>query len=857
MDAISSARYIRLKTWQSCLSIPLLFYAFPSFAQTYQCEGLPIWQAETAYSGGQKVVQQSMAYQANWWSQNVSPSENSGEWQEWSLLGQCNGQGGTNLPPSLKVLSPIEGASLTSGNLVAFEASASDSDGQIQEVRFLLQGELLGTVTTSPYSVSWLAQAGNYQLDVIAEDEQGAVTAVTRTFAVSNVENQPPQVTLSANTTNIALGENVLLSAQASDVDGVVSGVVFNVNGKMVADINAAPWEHQWQPAQAGDYIAVAIASDDQGAKSESQQISISVAPVSAAGRCSSALYYVVGSNYNQGTLVTHNNELFQCDVAGWCSSNASWAYEPGVGQHWQDAWTNLGACSSAPQVSFDSPQPGEIVLLGSDVSILASSSDEDGTVVSVEAFVAGVSLGELAQPPYQWAWNANLLNVVDLELLATDNDGLQTSVRQTVNVSDNIIVTSVTEPVSGSVVAVDKPVTVQAQANSLQSDVTQVELFVNGQSTAIDNVAPYVFSWIPPSVGTYQLNVVANDAQGNSVASDSIMVTAKSVVQPKHKLIGYWHNFVNGSGCPIPLNQMSKDWDIIDIAFADNDRNSNGTVHFNLYNGDIRSDCEPIDPVQFKQDIKALQTEGKIFVLSLGGAEGTITLNTDSDEAAFVSSLSAIIEEWGFDGLDIDLESGSNLVHGSQIQARLPRALRAIEANMVGDMYLTMAPEHPYVQGGMVAYSGIWGAYIPVIDQVRDMLDLLHVQLYNNGGLANPYTTGAAPEGSIDMMVAASKMLIEGFELADGSRFMPLRDDQVAIGLPSGPSSANSGQAPIANIEAALDCMVTKSRCDNVIPNNQSPNFGGVMTWSINWDQHDGFNFSKPVKAKLEQLNN
>ena len=81
--------------------------------------------------------------------------------------------------------------------------------------------------------------------------------------------------------------------------------------------------------------------------------------------------------------------------------------------------------------------------------------------------------------------------------------------------------------------------------------------------------------------------------------------------------------------------------------------------------------------PLQFKQDIKTLQAQGKVFVLSLGGAEGTITLNTDSDEANFVSSLTNIINEWGFDGLDIDLESGSNLVHGSQIQARLPRALK------------------------------------------------------------------------------------------------------------------------------------------------------------------------------------
>ena len=91
-----------------------------------------------------------------------------------------------------------------------------------------------------------------------------------------------------------------------------------------------------------------------------------------------------------------------------------------------------------------------------------------------------------------------------------------------------------------------------------------------------------------------------------------------------------------------------------------------------------------------------ALQAKGKVFVLSLGGAEGNITLNTDSDEAHFVDSLTALIKEWGFDGLDVDLESGSNLMHGSQIQARLGRALKQIEANIGGDMYLTMAPEHP-----------------------------------------------------------------------------------------------------------------------------------------------------------------
>ena len=92
--------------------------------------------------------------------------------------------------------------------------------------------------------------------------------------------------------------------------------------------------------------------------------------------------------------------------------------------------------------------------------------------------------------------------------------------------------------------------------------------------------------------------------------------------------------------------------------------------------------------------------------------------------------------------------------------------------------------------------------------------------------------------------------------ELANGSQFAPLRDDQVAIGLPSGPSSANSGQAPTQNIIDALDCVTKGSSCGSVVPTKLYPNFGGVMTWSINWDVHDGFNFSGPIGDKLQQMN-
>jgi chitinase len=175
----------------------------------------------------------------------------------------------------------------------------------------------------------------------------------------------------------------------------------------------------------------------------------------------------------------------------------------------------------------------------------------------------------------------------------------------------------------------------------------------------------------------------------------------------------------------------------------------------------------------------------------------------------------------------------------------------------MYPDLYVSMAPEHPYVQGGYVAYTGIWGAYLPMIDQLRNELDLLHVQLYNNGGLATPYAAQSYQAGTVDMMVASARMLIEGFPLANGTagHFAGLRPDQVALGLPSGPRAAGSGQATTADINKAVDCLVKRTNCGSNTPLAAYADFRGVMTWSINWDVKDGRIFSIPVGNHLNAL--
>lgn len=315
------------------------------------------------------------------------------------------------------------------------------------------------------------------------------------------------------------------------------------------------------------------------------------------------------------------------------------------------------------------------------------------------------------------------------------------------------------------------------------------------------------------------------------------------------HQLIGYWHNFTNPSGPTFPISEVPNAYDVIVVAFADD--GGNGNITFNLDSG-------AGGEARFIADVAAARAKGKKVVLSFGGQNGTVTLNNATQVANFVNTVEAIMKRYGFDGIDIDLESGAGVVHGAPVIQNLIDAVKELKRRIGSGFYLSMAPEHPYVQGGYVAYSGIWGAYLPLIDGLRNELNVLHVQYYNNGAVYTPYAVQGLAEGSVDMLVATSRMLIEGFTTNNGTGpavFQGLRPDQVAFGLPSGPSSANSGQASVATINAALNCLTRLQQCGAIKPVKAYPTLRGVMTWSINWDRRDGLGFSNGVRESLNNL--
>lgn len=320
------------------------------------------------------------------------------------------------------------------------------------------------------------------------------------------------------------------------------------------------------------------------------------------------------------------------------------------------------------------------------------------------------------------------------------------------------------------------------------------------------------------------------------------ILITNIAKTQiPNPALIGYWHNWNDVNAPYIQLDAIDNRYNVIEIAFAIPTSPSDMTM---LFTPNVVSQNVLINKIQ------ALQTQGKKILISIGGATTSIDLTTTLNKNAFVSSMTAIINTYGFDGIDIDIENGNSiLISGGTIaspsgiaQVNLIDAIKQIMANYRTShsqkLLLTMAPETAYVQGGQSAFGNIWGGYLPIINGLTDSIDLLQVQLYNSGSMygidGNIYTQGTA-----DFIIAMTEAVIKGFNTTGGT-FAGLPASKVAVGLPACTSAAGGGYVNPSTVITAINYLRgTGSQPGAYVLSNSSgyPSLRGMMTWSINWD--------------------
>ncbi len=290
--------------------------------------------------------------------------------------------------------------------------------------------------------------------------------------------------------------------------------------------------------------------------------------------------------------------------------------------------------------------------------------------------------------------------------------------------------------------------------------------------------------------------------------------------------ITGYWQNFNNGATV-LKLRDVPMAYNLIAVAFADATANP-GEVTFAIDPG-LASALGGYTQSEFISDINLLHSQGRKVIISVGGQNGTVAVNSSTAATNFANSIVNLMNQYGFDGVDIDLEHGINAVY-------LEQALRNIASRKPG-VIITMAPQTIDMQSTGMEYFKLALA-------IKDILTIVNTQYYNSGTMLGCDGKVYA-QGTVDFLVALACI-----QLQNG-----LRPDQIGLGLPASPSAAGGGYVNPTVVNNALDCLTMGTNCGSFRPPQTWPGVRGAMTWSINWDASNNYNWVNTVSAHLPSV--
>ncbi|MGH3323614.1 MAG: chitinase [Streptomyces sp.] len=290
----------------------------------------------------------------------------------------------------------------------------------------------------------------------------------------------------------------------------------------------------------------------------------------------------------------------------------------------------------------------------------------------------------------------------------------------------------------------------------------------------------------------------------------------------PAHAVTGYWQNFDNGATTQ-KLSDLPAAYDIVAVSFADA-TGTPGRVDFTLDPATGYGSEE-----EFKADIAAKHAAGKSVIISVGGEKGNVSVASDAAATAFADSIVALMNEYGFDGVDIDLENGLNSTY-------MTKALNTIHAQK-SDVVVTMAPQTIDMQSTSTEY-------FKTALNIKDYLTVVNMQYYNSGSMLG-CDGKVYSQGSVDFLTALACIQLKG----------GLDASQVGLGTPASSRAAGSGYVAPGVVTAALDCLAKGTSCGNFKPDRTYPGIRGAMTWSTNWDAANGNNWSGTVGPHVDGL--
>ncbi len=375
-----------------------------------------------------------------------------------------------NTAPNIQIDSPTNGSIFNDLSPVNIGALANDSDGNIAEIEFFVNGMSIGTVTGSNTNINFTPPGeGVYDVYAIATDNEGATTTSAVIQFIVDFPNQAPNISFIAPMNGAVFNtlDPILIIANADDPDGNIAQVEFFIDGVSVEVVTTgSPYATAFIPSAEGTYTVYAVATDNEGAMNTTASIDITI------------------------------------DLP-----------------------------NQAPNIMLTSPTNGAIFNSLNPIMIMADANDADGNITQVEFFVEGISIGTTTTgSPYMMSFTPPIEGEYEIYAIATDNDGgtaLSSTIEVVVEFPNQAPNISLTSPMNGTVFNTLDPIIMIADANDPDGSITQVEFFVEGISVGIaSSGAPYAINFTPPIEAIYSIYAVATDNDGAMSSTSMIEVT-------------------------------------------------------------------------------------------------------------------------------------------------------------------------------------------------------------------------------------------------------------------------------------------------------------------------------------------
>jgi len=264
-------------------------------------------------------------------------------------------------------------------------------------------------------------------------------------------------------------GSSITMTATASEADGAISSVAFYNGPTLLGKSSKSPYSCAWDQVPAGTYALTAVATDIDKVSTTSSAVTVTVTsapPVIDIVSPANDTTLTAGSSINLTVTASEFNgsvstvKFYNGPTLLGESSRSPYSY----------VWANVPAgdytltavatdtnkisttsspvtitVTSSPVMAIISPDNDSAFTAGSNITITASASENNGTIREVYFYDGTYYLGSTTKSPYTYTWTHVPAGAYSLTVEATDSSGgdlVSTPIDITVNPAVNLVTT-------------------------------------------------------------------------------------------------------------------------------------------------------------------------------------------------------------------------------------------------------------------------------------------------------------------------------------------------------------------------------------------------------------------------------